>query len=215
MSGSGRLFNNNLSINFGSTFDPYALDSLGKTRIDRFNFNETGKLFRTTRAFINIGFSLKSKAGSKTSSAESEKADETLADISTDMPLIENPLDESAGLYYGDYVDFKVPWSLRADYSWSYSKPLSTVSFSHTIRISGDLSLTPKWKIGGNTGYDFVAKKMSVTNISIHRDLHCWEMRFTVVPFGPRQSYSFTINAKTAILRDLKYDKRKSWYDNY
>ncbi len=213
MTGSTRLFNNNLSVNFGATFDPYALDSSKKSRINTFQYEQNRKFFRTTRAYINMGFSLKSKAGSSSSSVDKEG--ESLSDITTERPVIENPLDESAGLYYGDYVDFKVPWSIRVDYSWNYNKSLSTASYTHTIRISGDLSLTPKWKIGGNTGYDFVARKMSVTNISIHRDLHCWEMRFTVVPFGDRKSYSFTINAKTAILRDLKYDKRRSWYDNF
>lgn len=213
MTGSTRLFNNNLNVNFGATFDPYALDSLKKSRIDAFQYKQNGKFFRTTRAYINMGFSLKSGAGKSASTGKAEG--ESLSDITTDRPVIENPLDESSGLYYGDYVDFKVPWSIRVDYSWNYSKTLATASFTHTIRISGDLSLTPKWKIGGNTGYDFVARKMSVTNISIHRDLHCWEMRFTVVPFGDRKSYSFTINAKTAILRDLKYDKRRSWYDNF
>ena len=212
MNGSTKLFNNNMNVTFGATFDPYALDSLGKTRIDKYLLSEKGKLFRTTRAFINMGFSLRSKAGGKSSSVDDV---ESSGDISTDNPLGESPLDVSAGYYYGDYVDFKVPWSLRVDYSWSYSKPNTTQSFMHTVRLSGDISLTPKWKIGGNTGYDFVTRKMSVTNINIHRDLHCWEMRFTVVPFGPRKSYSFTINAKTALLRDLKYDKQRSWYDNF
>ncbi|MBN2275526.1 MAG: LPS-assembly protein LptD [Bacteroidales bacterium] len=211
MSGSTKLFNNNMNITFGATFDPYALDADGK-RINRSLFAETGKLLRTTRAYINTGFSLKSKAGGKGSTGRSM---ESMDDISTDKPAVESPLEESAGYYYGDYVDFNVPWSLRVDYSWSYSRPAKTANFTHTVRVSGDVSLTPKWKIGGNTGYDFVARKMSVTNLSIHRDLHCWEMRFTVVPFGNRKSYSFTINAKTSILRDLKYDKRKSWYDNF
>ena len=212
MNGSTRLFDNKLNVTFGATFDPYALDPDGKVRIKEFLFAEKGKLFRTTRAYINTGFSLRSKAGGKeSSSGEGVSLDE----ISTDKPLTESPLDESSGHYYGDYVDFNVPWSLRADYGWSFSRPYNKATFNHTIRISGDISLTPKWKIGGNTGYDFVSREMSVTNLSIHRDLHCWEMRFTVIPFGQRKSYSFTINAKTAILRDLKYDKRKSWYDNF
>ncbi|MBN1416421.1 MAG: LPS-assembly protein LptD [Bacteroidales bacterium] len=212
MTGSTRLFNEKLSVTFGATFDPYAIDPDGRKRINKFLITENGKLLRTTRAYINAGFSLRSKAGENKSSGNEVSS---LDELSTDKPLLESSLDESAGYYYGDYVDFNVPWSIRVDYGWSYSRPVKDVTFTHTIRISGDISLTPKWKIGGNTGYDFVARKMSVTNISIHRDLHCWEMRFTVIPFGKIKSYSFTINAKTSILRDLKYDKRKSWYDNF
>jgi hypothetical protein len=124
-------------------------------------------------------------------------------------------LEKSSGYYGSDEVDFSIPWRLNFAYTWSYSKPAKTASFTHTIRISGDISLTPKWKIGMNTGYDFIAKEFSMTNISIHRDLHCWEMRFSVVPFGERRSYSFTINALSAILRDVKYSKSKSWQDNF
>ena len=62
---------------------------------------------------------------------------ESLDDMSTDKPAVESPLEESSGHYYGDYVDFNVPWSLRADYSWSYSRPANTTSFTHTIRILG------------------------------------------------------------------------------
>ena len=214
MTGSTKLFNNQLNVTFGATFDPYAIDPEKNTRIDKFLLRENGKLLRTTRAYINAGFSLKSKAGKKSSSG-AEQEIPSLDEMSTDKPVIESPVEEATGQYTNDYVDFNVPWSLRADYSWSYSRPVSDATFSHTIRISGDISLTPKWKIGGNTGYDFAGRKMSVTNLSIHRDLHCWEMRFTVIPFGKIKSYSFTINAKTAILKDLKYDKRKSWYDNF
>jgi hypothetical protein len=214
MTGSTKLFNNQLNVTFGATFDPYAIDSVENTRIDKFLYRENGKFLRTTRAYIHAGFSLRSKAGKKGATG-AEQEGSSLDEMSTDKPVIENPVEEIPGQYTNDYVDFDVPWSIRADYSWSYSRPVRDVTFSHTIRISGDISLTPKWKIGGNTGYDFVGRQMSVTNLSIHRDLHCWEMRFTVIPFGKMKSYSFTINAKTAILRDLKYDKRKSWYDNF
>jgi len=212
MSGSTQLFNKKMNITFGSTFDPYALDENGR-RIDRSLLEESGHLLRVTRAFVTTGFSLKSKA--RGGASTETRPTESLDDFSTDKPPVESPLEESAGYYYGDYVDFNVPWSVRVDYNWSYSRPATKSDFTHTVRISGDISLTPKWKIGGNTGYDLASHKITVTNLNIHRDLHCWEMRFTVVPFGQRMSYSFTINAKTAILRDLKYDKRKSWYDNF
>jgi hypothetical protein len=211
MTGSTKLFSKKVDIQFGATFNPYALDSTGKQVLNKFLIREKGKLFRTTRAYVNLGFNLKSAAGDKkgTSSAPpppGEPGEESNSTL--------DYLDESAG-YYGDYVDFDVPWSLNVDYSWNLSKERNIANYTHTIRFSGDISLTPKWKIGLNTGYDFVAKEFSMTNFSIHRDLHCWDMRFNVVPFGDHRSYSFTIAAKNAILRDLKYNKRRSWYDNF
>jgi hypothetical protein len=123
--------------------------------------------------------------------------------------------EEEGGSVRNDYVDFDIPWSVNIDYSFRYDKPGFVARKTSSIRMSGDISITPKWKIGLNSSYDFVAKEFSATNISVYRDLHCWEMKIGVVPFGNYKSYYFTINAKSSILRDLKWDKRKSWRDNF
>jgi hypothetical protein len=212
MTGSTKLFNKKLDLQFRSTFDPYALDSTGKQRINKFLINETGKLFRMTMASVTIGFSLQSAAGSKKAGSAGRSGAENVGDESN--PTLDM-LNESSGSYSNDYVDFDIPWRINVDYSWSFSKPTNVTIYNHNIMINGDISITPKWKIGMNTGYDFIANEFSTTNISIHRNLHCWEMQFGVVPFGTHKSYSFTINASSSLLRDLKYDKRKSWYDNF
>ena len=134
-------------------------------------------------------------------------------DVSRDDPdaLYDPNLEE----FYGAYVDFDIPWSVRIDYSFSYTKPMDEAKIVQTLRASGDFSLTPNWKIGFNSGYDLDKKQFTTTNLSIYRDLHCWEMRISVVPFGTYKSYNFQINAKSSILQDLKYSKRKAWYDNF
>jgi lipopolysaccharide assembly outer membrane protein LptD (OstA) len=211
MTGSTSLFKNRLNLTFNSYFDPYALDSLNK-RVNKFQINEKGRLFRTTSASITAIFRLQSGAAGKKKTSGETKPEEALPEGM--VPDYDETFDDASGAYKSEYVDFDIPWSFSVDYSWSYSKPTNKASYTHTIMLSGDISITPKWKIGGNTNYDIVAKEFSFTNISIHRELHCWEMRISVVPFGDHRSYSFTINAKSSILRDLKYDKRESWYDN-
>jgi hypothetical protein len=62
-----------------------------------------------------------------------------------------------------------------------------------------------------STGYDFTNKQMTFTNITVYRDLHCWEMSFSWIPFGPRQSYNLAINVKSQTLRDLRLTKRRDW----
>jgi lipopolysaccharide assembly outer membrane protein LptD (OstA) len=209
MDARSSLFKNKLQIQVRSTFDPYALDSLGRLS-NKFLYSETGKIFRVTNASLSVGFRLQSSAGKKkedTPGAETQNPNETEEDYS-DM------YDEGGGAIRGDYVDFDIPWSLSFSYSWDYRKPLKTKNIQSSVRITGDISITPKWKIGLNTAYDFMAKEFSATNISIYRDLHCWEMQFALIPIGDYKSYSFTIRAKSAILRDLKWDKRRSWQDN-
>ncbi|MBN1157972.1 MAG: LPS-assembly protein LptD [Bacteroidales bacterium] len=210
MSGSTSFFDQQLSIQFGASFDPYMLDSAGR-RIDRYLILEKAGLFRTTNANISANFNLRS--GEK--SMREEDAGLVVPEPEDESNTVLTPLNESIGYFGAEYVNFNIPWSLNVNYNWSYSKQGQKASFNHTVRISGDISLTPKWKIGVNSGFDFVSRKITTTNISIYRDLHCWDMRFSVIPFGDRRSYTFTISAKSSILRDVKYSKSRSWYDNF
>jgi len=214
MTGRSTLFNRNLQLQFSSTFDPYAIDTANGRVTENFLIRETGKLFRITRAQVSIGFRLQSASGKK-GETEEAGARTDIEGEETGYEDVADLYDDAGGSIRGGYVDFDIPWSVSVDYSWSYNKPGLSRSINTSVRLSGDLSLTPKWKIGFNSSYDFIANEFTATNISIYRDLHCWEMRFSVVPFGDYKSYSFTINAKSAILRDLKWDKRRSWHDNF
>ena len=214
--GSTRVFKDKLNITFRGTMDPFGYDE-NHDRVRETWFSQTRKPLRLTAASISAGFNLKSrqqrtdtKAGQETMDRESQLNN---PDMSGDDPL--GTYDPNVEEYYGDYVDFEIPWTLRVDYSFSYTKRRDEAKTIQTLRASGDFSLTPNWKIGFNSGYDLNSKQFTTTNLSIYRDLHCWEMRISVVPFGTYKSYNFQINAKSSILSDLKYNKRKSWVDNF
>jgi hypothetical protein len=85
------------------------------------------------------------------------------------------------------------------------------MGFTHNLSFSGDISLTPKWRISSSTSYDFVAKQFTYTSINVSRDLHCWNMSASFVPFGPFQSYYLRIGVNSSMLRDLKYEKRSGY----
>jgi hypothetical protein len=210
--GSAKLFKNKLNITFRGVLDPFGYDST-RTRTRETWYSQTGKPVRITNAGVTAGFSLKSKqtTGDKKEGEDSESQLNN-PDMNNDP---NNPYDQRLEDYYGDYVDFQIPWSVRVDYSFNYTKPREKVNIVQTVRASGDFSLSPKWKIGFNTGYDLDRKQFTTTNLSVYRDLHCWEMRISVVPFGNYKSYNFQINAKSSILKDLKYNKRKAWQDNF
>ncbi|MFM7855958.1 MAG: LPS-assembly protein LptD, partial [Flammeovirgaceae bacterium] len=84
---------------------------------------------------------------------------------------------------------------------------------TQALNFSGDLSLTTKWKIVFNSGYDFVGNQFTQTNFGISRDIHCWQLSLNWVPFGPFQSYLFNIGVKSALLRDLKLNRTRSFFD--
>ncbi len=214
--GNTRIFNNKLNISFRGILDPFGYDE-SRSRTRETYYSQTGKLVRLTNASASAGFSLKSKQKTENDQPDRSELEQEGSQIDPDM-AVADPMatyDPNMEDYYGDYVDFDIPWSLRVDYNFSYSKPKDDSKIVQTLRASGDFSLTPNWKIGFNTGYDVSRKQVTTTNLSIHRDLHCWEMRISVVPFGTFKSYNFQINAKSSILSDLKYNKRKSWQDNF
>jgi hypothetical protein len=214
--GNTRIFKNKLNLSFRGVLDPFGYDET-RTRTRETYFSQTGKPVRLTNASITAGFSFKSKqnkGGGEDDQAAGQESQLNRPDMmATDDPM--ETYDPNLEDYYGDYVDFDIPWSVRIDYNFSYNKPKDVPSIVQTVRASGDFSLSPKWKIGFNTGYDLDRKQFTTTNLSIYRDLHCWEMRISVVPFGNYKSYNFQINAKSSILSDLKYNKRKSWQDNF
>lgn len=187
----------NLGINLTGTLDPYALNEQGRP-IARWQYKDKG-LVRLTRVSTSIGYSF--------NRTEVYKHEEQYAAIRALDPQ---------GVYDGlhfSYVDFSVPWNFSFSYSFAYSKPGWVENITQTLNFNGDFSLTPKWKISGQSGWDFKAGKISSSSFSLHRDLHCWEMRFTWIPMGSWQSWNFGINVKSAMLKDLKYDKQQSRYD--
>lgn len=199
----GRTTVQGVGINFGTTLDPYMTDKNGR-KINEFAWNHKqglAKLGRLTNANLSFGMQFNSKQGQKESEAAREAIEE-------DQVL---PGD------FRDYVDFNIPWNVGFDYTFSYNRPNPNVKsrITQTLNLRGSVTLTQHWKLNMTTNYDIAAKAFSFTNFSVYRDLHCWEMSFNFVPFGYMKSYSFTLNARTSMLKDLKVNKQRSFYDNF
>lgn len=194
LSARTKVLNNKVDLNFSGTLDPYAVDGKGR-KINKYH----GGIGRLTSATISSNFSLSPRDKSK----DKEKGEKK--DIS--------------GGYFDDYMDFDVPWDLSISYNLNYSKTYSEAypkgkgDIRQIMNFSGNVSLTPKWKIGFQSGFDFKAKEVTSTSFNITRDLHCWEMTFNCMPFGQHQSYNFEIHVRSSMLRDLKLTKRESFTD--
>lgn len=194
LSGRTTLFDK-VGVSFGGTLDPYAYDSLNRD-YNTFQNNINGQLVRLTAANLSFNFSLSPKSKAKTSNKFSKQ----------EMDYVNQHPEE--------YVDFNIPYNLAVSYSYSYSKTGALPpTMNQSASFNGDLSLTPKWKVGFTSWYDFRATRFTNLNLNIYRDLHCWEMRLNWVPFGGQESYFFQINVKAAILQDLKLMKRKDFFD--
>jgi hypothetical protein len=111
------------------------------------------------------------------------------------------------------YVDFNIPWSLILNYQINYSRAgFGRENIVQVLSFNGDVSLTKKWKVTYNSGWDFQAGQLAFTQFAIARDMHCWQMNVTWIPFGERSGFTFDLNVKSAILRDLKLSRRNNWY---
>lgn len=198
----------NVNIQYSGSWDPYVLDSSGR-QINQFEWDVNRRLLRRKQTTWDFGMSwnIGQKDFAKKQERKSELGtDEELAEIN------ENPQ---------DYIDWTVPWSLNLNYNLRYSDNPKYIGFVKTVDkkivqtlgVSGEVNVTPKWKVTFNTGWDFEAKDLSYTSINVYRDLHCWEMRFSWIPTGFRKSWNFTINVKASVLQDLKLNKKKDFRD--
>ncbi len=114
------------------------------------------------------------------------------------------------------YVDFSMPWSLNISFNLNYTKTGHQESVVRkTLTFNGDISLTDKWKITFGSGYDLETNNiLSTTNISILRDLHCWELAASWTPIGYYTNYNIDLRVKATVLQDLKLSRRRSNFDS-
>ena len=120
------------------------------------------------------------------------------------------------------YMTFKMPWSLTFSYNvnmhessnvkkFNYDKMRYPYEFTQSLNFHGNIRLSDGWNISLNSGYDFEAKKISMTTASLNRDLHCFNMSCSVT-LAPYTSYNFSFRCNASTLTDaLKYDKRSSY----
>lgn len=207
----------NINLRATGSMNPYTLAANGTT-INESEWSKNRRLGRFTNGSATVSFRLKSKNNkNKGNDAQADARRNQDADRNAvlDNPAISPEERERIANSPEAYVDFNIPWSMSVNYNINYSQTAfrDSRTVTNTIGLSGDVNVTSKWKVDFRTGYDFVENEITLTNIGIYRDLHCWEMNFDVVPFGSRRSYMFNIRVKSSILQDLKLSRRRSWYD--
>lgn len=208
------LFDNKLSLNASAALDPYALNISGK-RINTFNVNNGGSLFRLTRANLSASYSLSSDMFNKEETDKKKKTKQSNPDddslFGTDITTRNTKDDqEESKTKIANLFGATLPWKLSVRYSASYSNSKRQNEISNnSLQFSGNIELTPKWSVGLSSGYDFKNKGITFTNLSFERDLDSWRMSFNWVPFGNSTTYYFFIGIKSSVFQDIKYDQRK------
>jgi len=222
MTGGTQLFKNKMNINFGATFDPYAIDDNG-VKINKFNINNGGGLFRLTSANLTLNYSFSSNDAEK-SDKNQTSINESVRNGGRDDDLFGRAMDFSDNRFNqekeekeineeekpNDLYNYKIPWSIRLAYAVNYNNSIGQSDISsHSLMFSGDIQLSPKWSTGISSGYDFKNKGVTYTQLRFERDLLSWRMNFSWIPFSTNASWNFFIGIKSGMLSDIKYDKRR------
>lgn len=207
------VFGENFGINISTTLDPYEVDPNTGRRYDKLTWAR-GNLGRITHLGWSTGYTWRSSSSNQP----------TKNDINSQYPEYSNPYyfdpnnpippDIRRTMMTAKYYDFSIPWNFGFNYSVNYSNNGLKKTITNSLGFNGSINLTPKMGVTFTGGYDFDDKKLTPGTVSLSRDLHCWQMSFTCVPFGYRKSWSFNISALSTMLQDLQYEKSSSFYDN-
>ena len=205
----------NLTLNTGATFDPYGLDE-NNNRINVFHIKNGGGLLRLTSANLSTQYQLNNntfKRGQSESqineSASGGGRSDDLFGVSQDFSDSRQFEDSETEEINLTNYRYSIPWTLNIAYSLTYNNSRGQNDFStNSLMLSSNLSLTPKWKVGISSGYDFKQKGFTYTQFRFDRDLDSWRLDFSWVPFSQRASWNFFIGIKSGLLSDLKYEKR-------
>ncbi len=216
VSGGTLLFKDKMNINFGATLDPYAINNAGR-RIERYNIDNGGSLFRMTSANVTINYSLSSAGDKKEVENKNEQGarnggrEDDLFGTNVDFgQRRESQFDEEdKNKAPSAFFKSELPWDLTFAYSLTYGNDRrENQVIGNSVMISGNVDLSPKWKVGVSTGYDFVQNGVTFTQLRFERDLLSWRMDFNWTPFGDNAFWGFFIGVKSGILSDIKWDKR-------
>jgi len=203
------IFNQKVSLSLNGTLDPYKAqlrDSISNGNLVRYARRLDQYAIPTlTNMSFSMSFSLNSMTGKKTPSTQNTLGNMTPNQYDR-LSLINNDPNQ--------YVDFNVPYNVSVNFNFNYNNLITSKTTSSTVSASGDVNISPKWKVQYTTNYDVKAAKLGITQFSVYRDLHCWDLSFQWTPFGVYKSFSVDLRVKASILQDLKLSKRKDYYNN-
>ena len=200
-----------INITAQATFDPYEVDSFG-IRHDRIRGFGLGRVVSGGVA-VSTSFQSKPKETPKTSTPD---------DASGLLPMTME--EQQAQLAYirqnpAEFADFNIAWSLNFSYSLNFNRQFKpdysgfeTKVYSN-VSWNGDFNLTPRWKLGMNGYYDFTTSRIQTLTMYLSREMHCWQLSINVTPVGLYRSFNITINPKSGILRDLRINRTRYFYN--
>lgn len=210
------------NITASAVLDPYDVDATGE-RINQLIWKRKwATLGRLSTG--NISLSSKFQGGNKKESKNTSNQQQPLTgqpyDQYTGMPLDEYQTEAAIiNSNPADYADFSIPWSINLQYSLRFVRSRKAdysgfeTNFFQDVNWNGTLGLSPKWQIGLNGFYNITQKDLGTLSLSLSREMHCWQMGINISPVGRYRFFNISISPKSGILRDLKINRTRYFYN--
>ena len=207
-----------ISITANAILDPYQTNARGE-RMDRLVWKDK---IATLGRFIagNISVSSQFQGGDKSKKPKENNNLGQPYNPYTGMPLDEY---ETEAAYISnnpaEFADFSIPWSLSFSYSLRFQRDRKpdysgfTTNVFQDVNWNGTLNLTPKWQLGLNGFYNISEREIGTISVSIAREMHCWQMAINVSPVGRYRFFNISISPKSGLLRDIKVNRTRYFYD--
>jgi hypothetical protein len=208
-----------ISIAASAVVVPYLTNSRGEF-INKMVWREKVALGKLTSA--NIAVQSQFKGGDKNEKLPNTNMQQQTNQLNpiTGMPL--NELQQEAAYISnnpGEFANFNIPWSISFQYAFNYNRVPNGFGTGYkgqvtqNISWTGSLNLTPKWQIGINGSYNISLKELGVVSMYLTREMHCWQMAINISPVGRYRSFNISISPKSGLLRDLKINRTRYFYE--
>ncbi len=197
-----KIYNKSISVTMRHSF--YEARSSGSGESSRFLLAH-GHLPRLISLTTSFGMTINNKTFSKGKKDKKEQPNAEEKEEYYDN-LNTGYIQKERYNYAEETKNLKVPWSLSFNINYSLNK----ANIYHAVQridlsLRWNMQITKNWKLSWNSRFDLANGVMTMQNINIYRDLHCWEMAFDWQPLIGY--YGFKINIKSSVLQDIKLTK--------
>lgn len=188
-----------INLRANATFNFYERDSFGN-KIDEFLIENSKKPAELTNFSISASYSFNSRGGR---GAPVNQTPYFPARYDPYNQSIFNEMDSNFNSRPVQELNSPFSVSFNFNYSWRLN-PRGDNSKSATLNAQNiQFQLTPKWSFSTRLGYDFIQQELTPSQFTLNRDLHCWNLSFTMNPFGDFQYYAFRLSVDSGQIQSI------------
>jgi hypothetical protein len=206
-----------ININASAVLNPYQVDQKGFP-VDKYAWQaEKFSLGRISNGSLSMSTEFRSKPKDPKKEEERKKQEEEILK----NPVLANEMQSQLDYMRrnpSQFVDFNIPWTISLGLSVNFNERIKPdysgfdKEFTSNVNFNGSFALTPKWNFTMNGYYDIGTSELQTLQLSINREMHCWQMSINVTPVGLYHYFNITISPKSGLLQNFKINRTRYFY---